>query len=211
MKDFPGGRFNVEHISCKRTLETVLEMPDCVTGGIAIHHAILTRNDVLEWKGKKRKGINPHNHCRPPAQRFEDRDALAYAILHADEPGYRKISNGPDGAPHLKGDKECDCGCAGLYHPLTGPVIVDFFDRHGKLDRESPSGKVKTDAYKAFTYENGARNFNTDYSVVDVFELEKEEWEVPETYGGIVPFWAGRKLGWKPVDPVALDPKLLEV
>lgn len=127
VKDFPGAEFDVQHISCKPTLEMVGEMPKNVTGGITVHHPIITRNDVLEWRGFKRKGINPNNHCRPPAQSFEHRDALLHVVLHADEPQYQKFHLGPDSAPWFANEehKYCDCGCAGVCtSPVAGPVIM---------------------------------------------------------------------------------------
>ncbi len=200
-KDFAGANLDVQHISCKRTLEMVGEMPANITGGLTIHHLILTRNDVLEWKKGKRRGMNPHNHCRPPAQQFHDRDALLYAALHADETAYRKFHLGPDSAPHHTHDKECDCGCAGLCtSPNAGPVLVELYENNDRLDHPS---------FHAFTIGNGARIFNVQVDPSQTFTLEKGLWAVPEKYGGVTPFWAGRELQWKPIEPMALNPSLL--
>ncbi len=198
VEDFPGGRFNVEHISRKSSLEMVGEMPACITGGLTIHHGILTRNDILEWKTAVRSGINPNHHCRPPACRFEDRDAILYAMLHADEVAYTKFHLGPDSAPHMMGDKYCECGCAGLFTaPTAGPTLVDLFHKNGRLFHP---------AFKAFTVENGARSHRIKVDEEETFTLKYERWHVPSMYGGIIPFRAGMVLDFTPVDELALDP-----
>lgn len=203
VEDFPGVQIDVQHMSRKPTLEMVGEMPKNVTGGITIHHPILTRNDVLEWMGEKRRGLNPNNHCRPPAQTFEDRDALLYAILHADESQYEKFHLGPDSAPWNEWDKYCSCGCAGVCSsPTAGPVVVELFEKNDRLNHP---------AFEAFTVRNGARRFKVKVNEDAYFELEKGDWTIPEKYGNVVPFWAGRKIGWRPIEPAALNPILLLV
>lgn len=203
VRDFPGVRFNIEHISTKRTLEMLLEMPERVTGGITPQHIWLTRNDVLEWKVDGRPGINPFHHCRPPVQAFEDQEALLAAVLRADEPGYDKLHLGPDSAPHLDPTKLCNCGCPGVFSsPIMGPLLVHIFHSHGKLRHA---------AFQAFTVDNGARIYGANPND-DTFELEyvgDEGWKVPMSYGGITPLMAGSNLSWKPTIPEALNPDLL--
>lgn len=202
-KTFRGARFNIEHISTKRTLEMLLEMPACITGGVTPQHIWLTRNDVLEWPVGKGVGINPFHHCRPPVQTFEDQEALLAAVLRANETAYGKLSLGPDSAPHLDPTKLCNCGCPGVFtSPVMGPLLAHIFHLHGKLDHP---------AFTAFTVLNGAAHYGitpTD----DTFELEyvgEEGWEVPASYGGITPILAGKKLAWKPVIHEALHPEVL--
>lgn len=202
--DFPGGRFNLEHISCKRTIDIVGEMPANVTGGLAIQHGVITRNDLLEWKTSDGKtGLNPVNHFRPPAQKHRDMFAIRDVMFRAHLSPYRKFHNGPDSAPHREEDKLCVCGCPGAFvSPTLGPMTVDLYDRNGKLD--SP-------AFYAFTVENGARAFGIEVDQEDTFELVKKDWIVPKSYGDVLSFFGGRKLSWQPVEPAALNPELLLV
>lgn len=204
VKSFPGVRFNIEHISTRRTLEMVLEMPDCITGGITPQHIWMTRNDVLEWSvAGGNPGINPFHHCRPPVQSFISQQALLTAVLRADEPGYNKLHLGPDSAPHLDPTKLCSCGCPGVFSsPVMGPLMVYIFDQMMRLDHP---------AFEAFTVTNGARLYGIQPND-DTFELEyvgDNGWEIPSSYGGITPIMAGRKLPWKPTITEALNPELL--
>ena len=203
-KNFRGVRFNIEHISTRRTLEMVLEMPASITGGITPQHIWFTRNDVLEWQPVNgNPGINPFHHCRPPVQTFEDQEALLAAVLRADETGYGKLSLGPDSAPHLDPTKLCNCGCPGVFSSaVLGPLMAYIFHSAGKL---------KHPAFRAFTVLNGAAHYGIAPSD-ETFELEyvgEEGWEVPASYGGITPIMAGRKLPWKPTIPQALNPEIL--
>ncbi|MES2088206.1 MAG: hypothetical protein V4467_04430 [Patescibacteria group bacterium] len=197
--DFPGGRFNVEHISLERTIDMVGEMPANVTGGLTIQHALATRNDLLEGKWRGQTGLDPRSHFRPPAQKSPDMRAVRFVMFNAHKPAYQKFHFGPDSAPHF--DKLCICGCPGAHvAPTLGPVIVDLFDQYGQLD--SP-------AFAAFTVENGARAFGIKVDLEQTFELERWEWEMPESYGGVLTFFGGKKISWRPTEPAALDPNLL--
>lgn len=204
LTDFPGGRFNVEHISRWETIDMVGAMPKNVTGGLTIQHALITRNDLLEWKtADGRTGLNPVNHFRPPAQKCRDMLAVREVMFRAHLPAYRKFHKGPDSAPHREEDKLCICSCPGAFvSPALGPLTVDLYDRNGKLD--SP-------AFYAFTVENGALAFGIEVDQEDTFELVKEDWMVPDSYGNVLSFFGRRTLSWKPVEPAALNPELLLV
>lgn len=200
--DFPGGRFNVEHISKAETIFMVGEMPGNITGGLTIQHAKISRNDLLEWKSADGKtGLNPGNHFRPPAQTLKDMAEIRYVMFHADESAYRKFHFGPDSAPHRDCDKFCVCGCPGAHvAPTLGPLVVDLYDQYRRLDHPS---------FYAFTVENGARAFGIEVDMEQTFELEKTDWIIPESYGGIYAFFAGRTNSWKPLELAALNPELL--
>ncbi len=204
-RTFRGARFNIEHISTQRTLEMVLAMPDCITGGITPQHIWMTRNDVLEWQPKDgNPGMNPFHHCRPPVQTFNDQAAILAAVIRADEPAYNKLHLGPDSAPHLDPTKLCSCGCPGVFSsPVMGPFMVYIFDQMMRLDHP---------AFEAFTVTNGARLYSLEPNFDEKFELEyvgNEGWEIPASYGGITPIMAGRKLPWKPTIAAVLDPAIL--
>jgi dihydroorotase len=153
--DFPGARFNIEHVSTRRMLEFVGEQPANITAGITLHHAISTRNDVLEWRPQKsgRTGLNPWNHCRPPLQTFDDRDAIQRVVLNADQTANRKFHFGPDSALHLGPTKLCSCGCPGVFSiPTLAALVVELFEQNGKLDHP---------AFRAFTVRARARTMGS--------------------------------------------------
>ena len=61
---------------------------------------------------------------------------------------------GSDSAPHLVGDKQSDCGCAGVYnaHKLI-EILADFFDFNNSLP-----------TLEKFVSTNGADFYNVPYN-----------------------------------------------
>jgi dihydroorotase len=162
----------------------VKESGDSVAATITPQHAMIDRNDLL--KG----GIRPHNYCLPIAKRSMHRDAVRDAMLN----GGRKFFLGTDSAPHPKGDKESDCGCAGCFtasHSLE--LYAEIF-----FSNNSP-----TSVFEDFASRRG-RDF---YSIPlpdrgDTVTLRQEVQTIPSVLGypqgsgEIVPFMAGQELSW---------------
>jgi dihydroorotase len=173
----PDLRIIIEHITTAEAAKFVMEAGPNVAATITVHHLLITLDDVVGDQG-----IRPHNFCKPIAKRPEDRDVLVDAATS----GYHRFFLGTDSAPHAKDTKECGRGCAGCFTaPIAMPLLAELFDKRDSLDK-----------LEAFTSENGANfyglNLNKDYVT-----LERQEWEVPPTYGSVVPFKAGEKLGWR--------------
>jgi dihydroorotase len=104
---FPRLRIVLEHVTTRVGVEMVRELPN-VAGTITVHHLLLTLDDVIGG------ALNPHHFCKPVAKRPEDREALVEAAIRSE-----RFFLGTDSAPHLKENKECAAGCAGVY---TSPV-----------------------------------------------------------------------------------------
>lgn len=182
---FPKLRIVMEHLSTKAAVKTVRDLPENVAGTITAHHLQLTLHDLLSYDNGQREGLNPHHYCQPIVQRPEDRDMLIQAAIS----GNPKFFFGSDTAPHLKGMKECDCGCAGVFTaPVILPVLAEVFEARGALDK-----------LEDFVSVFGAQFYRLDLNKGTV-TLQKQSWTVPLEIGGIVPYHAGKTLPWSVVE-----------
>jgi len=78
-----------------------------------------------------RRFISPHNFCKPIAKRPEEKKFCLWRLQA--EP---KIFLMRDSAPHLKENKECRQGCAGVFNaPSPFPCSRKIFEECNKLDR----------------------------------------------------------------------------
>jgi dihydroorotase len=204
VQKFQGARFSLEHISTAAGIDAVMSCDwNKVRGGITLQHLVLTRNDVLECDQLPgHKGLNGHNHCRPPAQTFNDQKKLLVTALNADR--YYQFGYGSDSAPWFRESKECATCCAGVMSsPVAAPVLISLFEAAGRLD---------TEHFHAFLYGNAQRYYGGGFlgqslsTEDETFVLTKESWIVPASYGGIVPLYAGCELPWKPMDEHILNP-----
>jgi dihydroorotase len=69
--------------------------------------------------------------------------------------------------------------------PVALPLLAELFERHDALDR-----------LQAFVSDNARRIYGVT-PPRKVVELEKAAWSVPERYGNVVPFQAGKSLAWR--------------
>lgn len=176
VQTFPKLRVVLEHITTADAVELVEFLPATVAATITVHHLYLTLDDVIGGM------LNPHNFCKPIAKTPEDRGALIQAVLS----GNPKFFLGTDSAPHDISKKHCASGCAGVYSaPVAMQVLPRLFENFEELPK-----------LEAFTSEFGARFYNLPLNVGELVLVE-EDWNVPETYAGIVPFKAGETLPWK--------------
>lgn len=122
----------VEHVSCEAMAKAVLDLPDNVAATITPMHLTMTHSEVLGHVQGNRRGLNPHNFCYPIPKMRSDREFLRSVAVS----GNPKFFAGDDSAPHLFGDKECGCGCAGAFSaPASLPTYVEVFEAMGQLDR----------------------------------------------------------------------------
>ncbi|HTM67921.1 MAG TPA: dihydroorotase [Candidatus Binatia bacterium] len=175
---FPRLRIVLEHVTTADAVREVERLPDTVAATITAHHLFLTLDDVIGGS------LRPHAFCKPVAKRPEDREALIAAATG----GNPKFFLGTDSAPHLRGRKECDGGCAGVFSaPVAMEAYAAIFERRDALGRLE-------DFASAF----GARFYGLSLNE-GTLTLAREPWKVPPELHGVVPFLAGETIDWRVV------------
>jgi len=116
----------LEHVTTKQGVDFVLQGPTTLAATITAHPLLYNRGAMF------RGGFNPHFYCLPVLKREEHRLALVAAATG----GSPKFFLGTDSAPHPRGAKECDCGCAGIFSaPTAIEMYATVFDEAGALHR----------------------------------------------------------------------------
>ena len=178
-RDFPGLRVVLEHITTQDAVEYVRDSGGEIAATITAHHLLYNRNAIFTG------GIRPHYYCLPVLKRELHRRAL----LEAATSGDARFFLGTDSAPHARGDKEADCGCAGCYTGLHAlELYATAFEAAGRLERlEGFASHFGADFYRL------PRNTGT-------LALRKQDWGIPSElpYGErtLVPLAQGETLGW---------------
>jgi len=92
---------------------------------------------------------------------------------------------GSDSAPHPTHKKEC-CGCAaGVFTaPIALQALAGLFEKNSKLEN-----------LQAFLSDNAQKIYNFKPIEKNIV-LEKGLFLVPESYGDVVPMFAGEELEW---------------
>ena len=185
VRDFPGLRIVLEHITTTEAAAFVTAAPPTVAATITPQHLAWSRNALFAG------GLRPHLYCLPVLKREAHRRALVAAATS----GNAKFFLGTDSAPHAKAAKESACGCAGCYSaPVALPLYAEAFENAGALDRLEGFAALHGSAFYGLAA-------NTDSMT-----LVRETWRVPEflPFGDetIVPLCAGSELRWR-VDSAA--------
>jgi dihydroorotase len=181
VKDFPGLKIVLEHITTKDAVDYVLGCTDNIAATITPHHLLANRNHMLVG------GINPHYYCLPVLKRQNpDQRALLKAAIS----GNPKFFLGTDSAPHDRDKKESACGCAGIFSAHAAiELYAEAFDSEGAIER----------------LEGFASIFGPDFYGLpqnqEKITLEKSPWRVPDYYefagSKLTPFFAGAGLSWQ--------------
>jgi len=177
---FPDLRVVLEHVTTREAVAFVDAQGPNVAATITPQHLLLNRNALFAG------GLRPHHYCLPVLKREQDRAALVAAATS----GSPKYFLGTDSAPHARGDKETDCGCAGVFSaPAAIELYVEAFDQAGALDR-----------LEGFASQHGADFYRLPRNSGSI-TLVREDWQLPLHYpfgsGEIVPFRAGQSLAWR--------------
>jgi dihydroorotase len=172
--NFPDLHIIMEHITTAEAVE-FLEKYENVSATVTLHHLLITLDDVVGGL------MEPDYFCKPIAKTPRDLKALREAVLS----GHDRIMFGSDSAPHPRHKKEC-CGCAaGIFSaPVALPMLAEIFEGAGKLD-----------LLQNFISDVACRRYAIK-PVDKTIRLRKKAWEVPELYGDIKPFGAGKELQW---------------
>ena len=179
IKEFPRLRIVLEHITTKHAVEFIKQCKFNIGATITPHHLLYERNDMLSY------GLKPHLYCKPILKRNSDMIALADVALS----GHEKFFLGSDSAPHLVGEKQSACGCAGVYnaHKLI-EILADFFAFNNSLPN-----------FEKFVSTNGADFYNVPYNKKKL-HFEKIKTSIPNFIGNsdikIIPMMAGEFVNW---------------
>lgn len=180
VSDLPNLKVVLEHITTKDAVEFVNNNPGNVAATITAHHLLYNRNHMLAG------GIRPHYYCLPILKRNIHQQALIAAATS----GNPQFFLGTDSAPHIQGNKETSCGCAGCYTAYAAiELYAEAFEQAGALDK-----------LEAF-----ASHFGPDFYGLprnsDTITLSKSPWQVPAqlSLGGqpLIPLCAGETLQWQ--------------
>jgi dihydroorotase len=175
-RDFPALKIVFEHITTAEAVAFVEGAGPNVAATVTPHHLLINRNALFEG------GIRPHAYCLPVAKRERHRLAVRRAAVS----GSAKFFLGTDSAPHAVHAKEAACGCAGIFNaPFALEAYAGVFEEEGALDR-----------LEAFASVNGARFYGLPLNE-GIVTLERAPVTVPGTVSGVVPFLAGKTLGWR--------------
>ena len=180
LKKFPNLRVVLEHITTQVAVEFVQQHSGRIAATITAHHLLVNRNDMLAG------GIRPHLYCLPILKTEKDRQAL----LAAATSGNPRFFLGTDSAPHVKGNKESACGCAGIYTAHAALALyATAFEQVNALERLAD-----------FASRFGAEFYGIAMSNEEI-SLIKQPWRVPESlnFSGetVIPFAAGQTLDWQ--------------
>jgi len=173
-RNFPRLHIIMEHITTADAVE-FLEKFTNVSATVTLHHLLITLDDVVGGL------MEPDYFCKPIAKTPRDLDALREAVLL----GHDRIMFGSDSAPHPRHKKEC-CGCAaGIFSaPVALPMLAEIFEGAGKLD-----------LLQNFVSDVACTRYGIEPTGKTI-RLQREAWKVPELYGNIKPFGAGKELQW---------------
>ena len=179
LRDLPQLRVIFEHITSEEGVQFVESAGSNVAATITPQHLHINRNAMLVG------GMRPHAYCLPVAKREKHRLALRCAATS----GSARFFLGTDSAPHARGAKESDCGCAGIFNaPHALESYVRVFEEEDALDR-----------FEAFASLNGPAFYGLPVNETTV-TLRREELDVPASLPAasteIVPFHAGETLRW---------------
>jgi dihydroorotase len=177
---FPGLKVVMEHLTTREGADFVRGARDGVAGTITAHHLLWNRNALF------RGGLRPHAYCLPVLKREVHRLALVAAATSGDP----RFFLGTDSAPHGRGAKESDCGCAGVYTAHAAiELYAEAFEAAGALDK-----------LEGFASHFGADFYGLPRNTAKV-TLERTPWQVPGEFpfgdATVVPLRAGQSIAWR--------------
>jgi dihydroorotase len=159
VRQFPGLRFVLEHLSSKDGVDFVSSAAPQVGGTITPYHLVLTRTDWLGW------GLKPYFYCMPVIKTAKDREALRRAATS----GAACYFLGTDSAPHPIASKLSVNGIPGLFNaPVAIETYAKVFEQEGALDK-----------LEAFASLNGPKHYRLPANDATI-TLEKAAWTAPE-------------------------------
>lgn len=219
---FPKLKIILEHATTEAAVNMVKSLGDTVGCTITVHHLQLVVDD---WAGKCHNFCKPV--AKFPSDRAALRNVIKEGkpkqllqnnnigksfclsrrnialtitcILCNRYLGHPRFFLGTDSAPHPSHKKEGPDSCAGVFTtPLVLPYLATILESFGALDR-----------LRGFACDFGRSFYEVkNEKWVGEVKLVRESWNTPEKYafggagiegekGDVVPFMAGKPLGWK--------------
>ena len=168
-----------EHLTTADGVAYVEQAEGPVAATITAHHLLYNRNAL--FKG----GLRPHWYCLPVLKRERHREAL----LKAATGDSSRFFLGTDSAPHPKGAKEADCGCAGCYTALHAmELYATAFDSVGRLDRLEAFASLNGPAFYGLPVNTGTLTLRRSSYRIPA--------ELPMADATVVPLASGEQLEW---------------
>jgi dihydroorotase len=159
LREFPGLRVVLEHISSAVAVQFVRSAAPRLGATITPYHLMLNRTDFLGY------GLRPYMYCMPIIKRERDRLALREAATSGDACFFL----GTDSAPHPVARKLSIVGIPGLFNaPVAIESYAQVFAEENKLDR-----------LEAFASLNGAAHYRLPPNS-ETITLERVSWTAPE-------------------------------
>ena len=173
-QSFPKLKIIMEHITTEEALKTLDKFPN-LYASLTLHHIMIDLNDLLGDK------LKTPLFCKPIAKLKSDKEALLQAALNA----HPKIIFGSDSAPHPREEKEaCACAAGIFSSPIALNALSTIFDKHNKLKN-----------LQAFISDNAVKIYGLK-KINKTVIMEKKNFKVKETYGGVLSFLEKEELAW---------------
>ena len=159
IRNFPGLKIVLEHVSSRVGVEFVHARAPQVAATVTPYHLMLTRTDWLGY------GNRPYMYCMPVIKRREDRDAIRKAATS----GHSSFFLGTDSAPHPVSRKLNVVGVPGIFNsPVAIESYAQVFAEEKALDK-----------LEAFASLNGPRHYGLAPNN-ETIVLERTSWTAPE-------------------------------
>jgi dihydroorotase len=185
VRQFPGLRMTLEHLSSKDGADFVKSAAPQVGGTITPYHLNLTRTDWLDG------GLKPMMYAMPVIKTARDRAALRQAATS----GAACYFLGTDSAPHPVAKKVAVSAVPGIFNaPVALSTYAKVFEEEGALDK-----------LEAFASLNGPKHYRLPANT-DTITLEKSPWTAPEEIKVAGPdqralvYRGGESIEWRVVD-----------
>lgn len=180
---FPELKVVFEHLTTADGAAYVTEADGPIGATLTPQHLLYNRNALFQG------GLRPHWYCLPILKRETHRQAL----LKAATSGNPRFFLGTDSAPHARGAKEQDCGCAGCYtarHAMA--LYATAFESVGRLDRLEAFASLHGPAFYGLPVNTGTLTLHRVENAIPP--------ELPLGDDVIVPLAAGESLKWMSQD-----------
>ncbi len=177
---YPALKVVFEHLTTADGVAYVREASGPVAATITAHHLLYNRNALFQG------GLRPHWYCLPVLKRERHRLALVDAATS----GEARFFLGTDSAPHPKGAKEQDCGCAGCYtarHAMA--LYATAFEAAGRLDRLEAFASLNGPAFYGLPPNTGTLTLERVAEQIPV--------ALPLADTQVIPLAAGESLAWR--------------